>query len=102
MLTFQVERLMPRISSCPACKKNLLHLWCMLSCSSNQASFMRVKEVQAVPGLDQQAAQLAEAWVSQAFMERLHKSCKVYGRKKVWQGCPTLFGDMGSHCRLRW
>ena len=37
---------MPFIVGCPACRRNFLQLWCVTTCSPDQASFANVTAVQ--------------------------------------------------------
>ncbi|XP_042511025.1 NPC intracellular cholesterol transporter 1-like isoform X2 [Macadamia integrifolia] len=73
-LRTQVQQAIPFLVGCPACLRNFLNLFCMLSCSPNQSLFInvtsiaKVKKNLTVDGID--------FYVTDAFGEELYNSCK--------------------------
>jgi Niemann-Pick C1 protein len=73
----QTQRALPFIIGCPACQHNFIHLWCVLTCSPDQAAFTNVTAV--VPAADNNATAVAEidVWLDEGFSGALFNSCKV-------------------------
>lgn len=82
--TTQTQRALPFIVGCPACQHNFVHLWCVLTCSPDQATFANVTAVQAAA--DNNATVVAEVdyWLDGAFSGALYDSCKVKGGSQLF------------------
>ena len=75
----QTQRALPFIVSCPACRHNFVHLWCLLTCSPDQAAFTNVTAVQLAADNNATAVAEVDMWVEPAFADALYDSCKVGG-----------------------
>ncbi|KAG0501372.1 hypothetical protein HPP92_001444, partial [Vanilla planifolia] len=70
----QVQQAVPLLVGCPACLRNFLNLFCELSCSPNQSSFINVTSVtqvnntMIVDGID--------VFLTRTYGEELYNSCK--------------------------
>jgi len=73
----QTQRALPFIIGCPACQHNFVHLWCVLTCSPDQATFTNVTSVQLAADNNATAVQEVDIWVDEGFSGGLFNSCKV-------------------------
>lgn len=77
ILNTQTQRALPFIVSCPACQHNFVHLWCVLTCSADQATFTNVTEVQVAADNNATVVKEVDHWLQPAFSQALFDSCKV-------------------------
>jgi hypothetical protein len=73
----QTSKAMPFIIGCPACQHNFIQLWCVVTCSPDQASFMNISEVQQAADNNATVVKTVDVWLSPGFMGGLYDSCKV-------------------------
>lgn len=76
-LCLQTSKVAPFTVGCPACLHNFIQLWCFLSCSSDQATFTNVTEVQQAVDNNATAVKEVDIWMSRAFSDALYDSCKA-------------------------
>lgn len=70
------QKVAPFVVGCPACYRNFIDFWCLISCSSDQASFSNVTAVgQAFSNNVTVVTEIAY-WVDEPFGEMLFDSCK--------------------------
>ncbi|KAF8057679.1 NPC1 [Scenedesmus sp. PABB004] len=75
-LATDTGKVAPFTVGCPACLHNFIHLWCVLSCSPDQASFTNVTAVQAAADNNATAVAEVSVWTAPAFTDSLYASCK--------------------------
>ena len=67
----------PFIVGCPACQHNFVHVWCVLACSPDQATFTNVSAVQKAADNGATVVKEVDVWTSDAFKTAFFDSCKV-------------------------
>lgn len=74
------QKAMPFVVGCPACRHNFVHLWCLATCSPDQAAFTNVTSIRRADSPPDEAHSIAVAevqvWVAQKFADDLYASCK--------------------------
>ena len=75
--SLQTSKAMPFIIGCPACQHNFIQLWCVVTCSPDQASFMNISAVQQAADNNATVVKTVDVWLSPGFMGGLYDSCKV-------------------------
>ncbi|CAK7346025.1 unnamed protein product [Dovyalis caffra] len=73
-LRSQVQQAIPFLVGCPACLRNFLNLFCELTCSPHQSTFINVTTTTKVKG--NLTVSAIDFYVSDAFGEGLYESCK--------------------------
>jgi hypothetical protein len=73
----QTGKALPFIVGCPACQHNFIHLWCVMTCSPDQATFVNISEVQTAADTNATVVKTVEVWLDKAFSQQLYDSCKV-------------------------
>eukprot|EP00798_Chlamydomonas_sp_ICE-L_P025324 gene25325-10979_t len=68
------QKVAPFVIGCPACFHNFIHFWCVLSCSSDQATFTNVTAVNS-SGDGLQVTEV-DYWVDPDFGDHFFDSCK--------------------------
>jgi hypothetical protein len=98
----QTQRALPFIIGCPACRHNFVHLWCVLTCSPDQAAFTNVSAVQAAADNNATVVAELEVWLDGGFSGALFDSCKVSGAglARAGGGAAASGREKGS-CRCR-
>jgi hypothetical protein len=76
-LRWQTQRALPFIVGCPACQHNFVHLWCLLTCSPDQATFTNVTDVQAAADTNATVVKEVAVWLDDGLSRSLYDSCKV-------------------------
>ncbi|GFR48084.1 hypothetical protein Agub_g9923, partial [Astrephomene gubernaculifera] len=71
------QKALPFIVGCPACRHNFVQLWCLLTCSPDQAAFTNVTAIQTAPdsGAPNAVAEV-EHWLAEEYGNQLYDSCK--------------------------
>lgn len=69
------ERIRPLISSCPACSDNFFQLFCHLSCSADQSTFLNVTKVGTATNGNDVVDEL-DFYVGEQFASTFYDSCK--------------------------
>ncbi|PNH04088.1 Oxygen-evolving enhancer protein 2, chloroplastic [Tetrabaena socialis] len=79
----QVERIasdtqkaLPFIVGCPACRHNFVQLWCVLTCSPDQAAFTNVSAVQQAYDTNATAVAELDHWLGREYVDGMYDSCK--------------------------
>ncbi|KAJ6998980.1 NPC intracellular cholesterol transporter 1-like [Populus alba x Populus x berolinensis] len=73
-LRSQVQQAIPFLVGCPACLRNFLNLFCELTCSPHQSTFINVTTTAKVKG--NLTVSGIDFYASDAFGEGLYESCK--------------------------
>ncbi|KAL9395214.1 hypothetical protein Peur_014499 [Populus x canadensis] len=73
-LRSQVQQAIPFLVGCPACLRNFLNLFCELTCSPHQSTFINVSTTSKVKG--NLTVSGIDFYASDAFGEGLYESCK--------------------------
>ena len=76
ILRQQVQQAIPFLVGCPACLRNLLNLFCEMSCSPNQSLFMNVTSISQENHNHNSTVDGIALYVTDTFGEGLFNSCK--------------------------
>ncbi|CAD7700022.1 unnamed protein product [Ostreobium quekettii] len=63
-------------AGCPACMSNFIHLWCVVSCSPDQSTYMNVTALQTNHLTGQSEVKEAKYYFTDSFKNTLFNSCK--------------------------
>jgi Niemann-Pick C1 protein len=78
-LKTNLEQVEPLLSACPACRNNFRSLFCSMTCSPNQSTFLDVVQSQKTPNPGQDgdvAVKEMDYWISEDWRSRFYKSCE--------------------------
>lgn len=79
VLKANLEQVEPLISACPACRNNFRSLFCSMTCSPNQSTFLDVVQSQKTPNRGEDgdiAVKELNYWVGEEWRTSFYKSCE--------------------------